>query len=1015
MAKYFFDDDGNQTPPQPTPKPSPEELQKIDQADAMETLEKIHTENNELYQLYQGSKSPMGSLEDARVPLQYITDYLQRKQKLSKFIDQAVEQDPSMSPELRQLINESAKEPTEGVLAKASRVLNFDIATEAGVILGMKDYLSGNGTFMSGFNRAMQRNYGYADVLKEFGVGRGPEMKVFGITASTRGAVGLALDILASPLTYLSFGSNVPARQAAKVGAKSVFRDGAKELGAKSVARWANIDLLTDKELMRGVNVLKQTEAGKAVINTLDAFAGTQLGQWSKALGKDLGQKFIPGFGQNKQVYQYLRKLERKVYSGRVKIADDIRKVFGDFNPQETLTFFDTVFKESKTANQAKRIFSGTVPQVFKDAKMQNALEIMVKQMNSLSVEAGLDPKILYDVYIPSFFEGMKKSLGSQGKSFKTLVKGKALIKDPVVAYGTRATQLYTIAKTNSAIKAVLRKFGKDSNALKNAADAGFREFFPSSIYKRVGLTTKEAGPLLKQPTTFIPNDVLKAIQDYSGKNLNFKTGFWLKMMDGYNQQFKAWVTSVWPAFHFRNAMSNQVLRFLNEGWSSLKTTNNVDAWKILVNSDELATRTLKTDGKNVSLATVKHWAAQDGIVDTSQFIADLGGTQLDNLPSAELSKRVRDWFNPIAGKNNFVKLGRKAGAFIENHAKLTSYVHALRDGYSRGEAAQIAFNGLFDYGNLTAFEKNVMRRLVPFYTFGRKNIELQIKTALQNPGRQATIFKTMKDLADEAQKDLTFEEKQALNELKPKFLKDTFAVPAGMNAKGEIMWMVGFGLPQTDMFEMFDKQGSWFRLNPLIKMGTEQLSGVDIGRTLNSRKAIALKDSYEFKEVSWLFNDVWQHNPTTKEIQDWILDPQGFNSHPLTRALGLSVSKRAEFEKGEATGKKIPFMRANPRALNAIRNTFIARFLTTAKQIGDPSIEDRLQLTRYLTGMAMFNHDLDSSLSFLESDIRSEIGEEMRRSGTGYLFKEPIPDKQTATPALKKLLDETRKLRQRR
>ena len=80
---------------------------------------------------------------------------------------------------------------------------------------------------------------------------------------------------------------------------------------------------------------------------------------------------------------------------------------------------------------------------------------------------------------------------------------------------------------------------------------------------------------------------------------------------------------------------------------------------------------------------------------------------------------------------------------------------------------------------------------------------------------------------------------------------------------------------------------------------------------------------------------------------------------------------------------------------------------------MGDPSIEDRLQLTRFLTGIAMFNHDLDQSISFDRAALKGEIGDEMRRSGTGYLFKKPIADKQTAGPALKRLLAEVERLRQ--
>ena len=42
----------------------------------------------------------------------------------------------------------------------------------------------------------------------------------------------------------------------------------------------------------------------------------------------------------------------------------------------------------------------------------------------------------------------------------------------------------------------------------------------------------------------------------------------------------------------------------------------------------------------------------------------------------------------------------------------------------------------LFDYQNLTDFEKNVLRNVAPFYSWSRFNIPLQLKNIIQQPGK---------------------------------------------------------------------------------------------------------------------------------------------------------------------------------------------------------------------------------------------------------------------------------------
>ncbi|GAG11949.1 unnamed protein product, partial [marine sediment metagenome] len=234
-----------------------------------------------------------------------------------------------------------------------TRVLNFDTALQVGYTKGFISAVKGEGTVFDqvmgslgivnpgvgllstqtreGISESLRRNLGFGDVLREdLNVPPGPsiqarlpqldiitpsaivtgivqdllegrvpaELKDFGPTLTTRGAVGLALDILASPITYLSFGATTPKKLAPKAG--------------RSVIRLFNSTALTDKELRAGAKALKATREGRAVLHYMDRFAASQLGQMTKTASKRFSEAFIPandfvanlGKGIKKQINQ---------------------------------------------------------------------------------------------------------------------------------------------------------------------------------------------------------------------------------------------------------------------------------------------------------------------------------------------------------------------------------------------------------------------------------------------------------------------------------------------------------------------------------------------------------------------------------------------------------------------------------------------------------------------------------------------------------------------------------------
>ena len=84
---------------------------------------------------------------------------------------------------------------------------------------------------------------------------------------------------------------------------------------------------------------------------------------------------------------------------------------------------------------------------------------------------------------------------------------------------------------------------------------------------------------------------------------------------------------------------------------------------------------------------------------------------------------------------------GMAFGRTIENNSRLAHFMdRTIGRGKSAEEAALSVKKYLFDYGDLTHFERTVMKRAMPFYTWTRKNIPLQLEALMTMPEKFAPL-----------------------------------------------------------------------------------------------------------------------------------------------------------------------------------------------------------------------------------------------------------------------------------
>jgi hypothetical protein len=203
--------------------------------------------------------------------------------------------------------------------------------------------------------------------------------------------------------------------------------------------------------------------------------------------------------------------------------------------------------------------------------------------------------------------------------------------------------------------------------------------------------------------------------------------------------------------------------------------------------------------------------------------------------------------------KVNRVAKGRVAQgvkrAFLnrEDLPRVATAVEALRRGATWEEAAEYVAGHHFDYQHLTQFERNVARRLAPFYTFTARNIPLQTRKLITNPGKFAQYEKLRQEMARATGVGEDAREARALYE---KLEKAGVELPEGWekyltdwekrNAGVPINWKgngftISFALPLMDLSqvpgaagkrqlqEYFEKAMSM--ATPLLKNPTEYFS----------------------------------------------------------------------------------------------------------------------------------------------------------------------------------------------
>lgn len=259
-----------------------------------------------------------------------------------------------------------------------------------------------------------------------------------------------------------------------------------------------------------------------------------------------------------------------------------------------------------------------------------------------------------------------------------------------------------------------------------------------------------------------------------------------MRFVDQWQALWKSYATVPLPfglGFHLRNAQGNV---FLN--W--LAGMNDLGAYVKAAKLQRSAAKGLRRFGdpfhfvRGTADEQLLRDALDNAVIGEGFFDIELGKAGQRTISDTKGRVAVKGtgkskWraANPFSRDFALISMGRKLGSSVENNARMAHFLWSMERLGDPLEAARSVRHTLFDYSDVTPFERGVMRRFIPFYTFMRKSAPVVIEGFATQPYKLSRIQQVRMSLAEDA------DDPQGLY---PSFLAEGGAVPLGMSLGGD-------------------------------------------------------------------------------------------------------------------------------------------------------------------------------------------------------------------------------------
>jgi YHS domain-containing protein len=725
---------------------------------------------------------------------------------------------------------------------------------------------------------------------------------------------------------------------------KTTYSDVLSEMGVKN--KWVKggvgfaLDVALDPTTYFGGSLIKGASkvVGKGLTKVGNAYSkvapesAEAFAQAGKKLKEGVSGAFsIYGGGRSKKLVDDAFVQLNKLRQAKENVIDDIVYRFGKNVDDKKLERAGEYVYNNRLIERGLKKGEIKYPQ---DPQTRELVTAIKKLGKELGQEAGLKEKAVSEIgkkvkgtmdewYFPGLDEMRLKPTGKESKifgvgkegykkEFKGLIEEGRRVKDVREAFGRRFFEVTRDKMNRQFLGDIVEQYGS------KVAKEGMIEIKDKIFGKSVGF--------LKEADAKFINNILfpemKSI-DLLAKGIGY---------DAFTNLFKTAVTAYFPAFHIRNYLSGMVQNYQVLGARALAPANINTGLAILKKSNKVLNfKNFKGTAKELGEAMDTRFGS------SSRYISDIG-----------------DYIDELANNKFKVKKiskARQVGAFVEMNQKANAVATALRKGHTVDEALDLAEKAGFDYTKITPFESKVMKRLIPFYTFARKNAQLQAETFVKHPERIINQSKLANAFSNMFGGKTTEEDIKGL---------PNWAVEGlGFKIK-EGKYLTKFGLPLEEFIQRLNKpmMSTLSSLNPIIKYPVESKLGYDF-----------------FREQK--ITDVNKIAPASGEM---LLKAKENGLMPEWLDNALNINKY------EYKGKT--YYNASPKALHLLRNIPTARLENTLEKIFNKDMGKVDKYMAFFSGGKIYDIDIEMQKYFQERDLKRDIEDYLLGKGVGSKFE---------------------------
>jgi hypothetical protein len=518
----------------------------------------------------------------------------------------------------------------------------------------------------------------------------------------------------------------------------------------------------------------------------------------TKTLTTALKELFSPYGKLVSQGYEDVARLLTETKSKMFKLQREIieetsRKFFKEFalTPQEQKEFFETIDALRRAPKEIKATSS--------NPKIQKAIDWWLdEEAPKLAQLAGLPEERTITNYLhhlfPEKFKPKELQLTTplkyaQRGYLKTSKDVEGYIKDPVISISAIKSKVLVDNLKDDLIDTIINRYGLDEsqirdelikrgiNVLSLDEDKIFelgQKYLDLGEFKSVKKTTGEKiRKLLPKP---IAEELNKFVR--SGKDNVLEKLFYV--FDVFNRNWKPLATIIRPRFIARNILGNLYNAIIvggthpkEFGIALLNQARNEMA-KSIENKTLLGKFYQKIYGKDIPQPEVIKLAIDNDVIGRGFFGADLNALVDAYNAGDDILKVIKNINTPaeiyrIPGLKQLLYLSQKISEFVEDNARLAMFQEGLKRYNGNVLLAKDYVNKhLFDYLTGLGEADKVIRRFIPFWSWTRFNIPLQLQFMVDQPLKYNILMKIMspfikaKQLEDKNYEYLTEQQKEA-------------------------------------------------------------------------------------------------------------------------------------------------------------------------------------------------------------------------------------------------------------